>query len=96
MKTNSLLIVLMVIGLIAAGCVGQPDSDELTNAPEAMKVSEVNSNIYTALVKRKSATIYFCGGCFWGVEEYFPALKAYMMLLVDMRMAPQKIHHMRM
>ncbi|WZL83303.1 bifunctional peptide-methionine (S)-S-oxide reductase MsrA/peptide-methionine (R)-S-oxide reductase MsrB [Vallitaleaceae bacterium 9-2] len=76
MKTNSLLIVLMVIGLIAAGCVGQPDSDEMTNAPEVMKVSEVNSNIYTALGKEKNLqTIYFAGGCFWGVEEYFSRIE---------------------
>lgn len=83
MKNKIFLSAILLIGLSLTACVQQEPPREASDTQEAKALEErnileetseprSNSNIYTALGKEENLqTIYFAGGCFWGVEEYF-------------------------
>ncbi len=76
-------IIGIVIGvfliILLAGCSKEVanDADSITETKDgSMITSYQDSNVSIALDKKESIQkIYFAGGCFWGVEEYFSRIE---------------------
>ena len=52
--------------------------------------AKMTTDTQTQVAPVEQAVIYFAGGCFWGVEEYFSAFQAYSTHVRVMPMGIQK------
>jgi len=70
MKKTIILVLLALIMLLAAAC-GQAANRTAMAKETSMAVETEESEENVQINKDNLKDIYFAGGCFWGVEEYF-------------------------
>ncbi len=76
-RTVAIFIAVIFVGVISLYTYftkvgsGSAVSNENTKKPEEKTILEIESIDIDALIEEKDlSTVYFAGGCFWGVEEY--------------------------